>query len=197
MKIADKFGLSVLLICLALAMPLTASAQEQSKDKAAQKLALFEKQFQNEASPQKKFYLLTQLASAALAADDTDKAQTYARDLLKQAEEQKENWNYGNAIHVGNLVLGLTALQSGDVSQAKAYLLEAGKTPGSPQLNSFGPNMRLAKELLEKSEREVVIQYFEFCAKFWEMHKDRLDAWTTQVKAGQIPNFGANLFYQL
>jgi len=38
-------------------------------------------------------------------------------------------------------------LKEGKVEDAKHYLLEAGKTPGSPQLNSFGPDMSLAEEL--------------------------------------------------
>ena len=44
---------------------------------------------------------------------------------------------------------------------ANAYLLAVGRTPGSPQLNSFGPNMALAAELLQKEVRDTVLQYFE------------------------------------
>ena len=86
-------------------------------------------------------------------------------------------------------------MQSGDVTNAKKYLLEAGKTTGSAQLNSFGPNMTLAKELLEKGEKETVLKYFESCAKFWALGKTRLSGWTLEVKAGKIPDFGANLRY--
>ena len=37
---------------------------------------------------------------------------------------------------------------------AAEYLLKAGATSGSPQLDSFGPNMSLAKDLLGKDQRE-------------------------------------------
>jgi hypothetical protein len=49
--------------------------------------------------------------------------------------------------------LGLIAVHKNDIETARRELLESGKTPGSPTLNSFGPNMILAKELLEKGAR--------------------------------------------
>jgi hypothetical protein len=72
-------------------------------------------------------------------------------------------------------------------------LLKAGATPGSPQLNSFGPNMALAKELLDKGEREAVLEYFTLCSKFWD--RDELKEWMALVKDGVTPKFGANLVY--
>ena len=66
---------------------------------------------------------------------------------------------------------------------------------GSPQMNSFGPNMSLAKDLLEKGERQAVLDYFELCRKFWKMDNGRLNDWSQEVKAGKIPDFGANMVY--
>jgi hypothetical protein len=74
-------------------------------------------------------------------------------------------------------------------------LIAAGKTPGSPQLNSFGPNMALAKDLLEKSETEIVFEYFELCSKFWKDRRGQLEQWTKEIKNGHVPDFGANLVY--
>jgi hypothetical protein len=53
--------------------------------------------------------------------------------------------------------------------------------------------MTLARELLEKGERQVVLEYFKLCASFWK--NDRLDTWASEVRAGKIPDFGANLEY--
>jgi hypothetical protein len=142
-----------------------------------------------------KFYQLTASAPEALVAGEKEKAKEYAETLLKQAETLRDNWNYGNAIHVANLVLGHIALASGDTAEAKSYLLAAGNTPGSAQLNSFGPNMRLAKSLLEKGEKETVIEYFDLCAKFWKLKKERIDAWKAAIEKDEMPQFGANLFY--
>jgi tetratricopeptide (TPR) repeat protein len=137
-------------------------------------------------------YLLSELAKAALAADKSQKAKEYAEKMLSQ---NSPGWNYGNNIHYGNIILGKIALASNDIEQARKRLIEAGKTPGSPQLNSFGPSMSLANELLEKGEKDVVLEYFELCSKFWksDSYLQRLDKWTIEVKEGKIPDFGPNL----
>ena len=87
----------------------------------------------------------------------------------------------------GNAILGRVALKRGDVKKADQYLLAAGATPGSPQLDSFGPNMTLAKELLEKDQTDVVLQFFKLCAKFWESNFGKLEQWNAEVRQGKIP----------
>jgi hypothetical protein len=141
-----------------------------------------------------KSYLLKDLAKTAFDAGETNKAGIYAGQMLQEANLQKKDWDRGNDIFFGNLILGRLALKAGDIEQAKHFLIEAGKTPGSPQLNSFGPNMTLAKELLEKGQTEVVLEYFDLCAKFWR-YQPRLTEWAATVKQGAIPDFGANLDY--
>ena len=79
--------------------------------------------------------------------------------------------------------------------EAKKRLLASDDSKGSPQMNSFGPNMQLAKALLEKGERDAVLEYFQRCGRFWKMGQDQLAAWTAAVKKGEIPDFGANLNY--
>src|SRR5262249_19247642 len=143
-----------------------------------------------------RFYRLDSLAKSAFKAGEIEKASQYANELLKAAREYPKDWNYGNAIHHGNTVLGRIALKQGDLKQPEEYLLKSGQTPGSPQLDSFGPNMSLAKELLEKGEREIVLQYFELCRKFWgRTGETRLNTWTEEIKAGRIPEFGASLVH--
>jgi hypothetical protein len=142
-----------------------------------------------------RFYALPAAAKKALENGETEKARKLATELLGRASEHSDDWNCGNAIHHGNLVLGRIALAKGDVAEAKKRLLAAADTKGSPQMNSFGPNMQLAKELLAKGEKDVVLQYFERCAIFWKMGGDRLATWTEEVRKGKTPDFGANLLY--
>ena len=149
----------------------------------------------NSQTGRKRLLLLGHLASDALWVKQWEKARSYANQLLADAPKHKGYWDYGNAIHKGNLVLGALALRSGDKQKAGEFLLAAGKTPGSPQLNSFGPNMSLAKALLQRRETKVVLQYFDLCAAFW-VTRPRLNKWTSEVKQGRIPDFGANLAYQ-
>jgi len=169
-------------------------APEEKAALAEKALSLRERGLGN-AKPTERFHALGQVATDAFDAGDTAKAGRYASELLQSAPEFAKDWNYGNAIHTGNIVLGRVALQHGDIPGAEQYLLAAGKTPGSPQLDSFGPNMVLAKGLLEKGHRDVVVAYLQSCAGFWKMGGDRLQLWISTVKAGGIPNFGANLVY--
>jgi hypothetical protein len=142
-----------------------------------------------------RFYALRDAAKQSFEVGKIEDARKHAEELLALAKKFPTDWNYGNAIHDGNLVLGRIALKEGRTTAAQQYLLEAGRSPGSPQMDSFGPNMSLARDLLEKGERETVLQYFQLCRKFWKMGRDRLDQWTKDVKAGQPPAFGANLLY--
>lgn len=142
-----------------------------------------------------RFYALNDAAKQSYELGKIEDARKYANELLALAPKFLKDWNYGNAIQDGNLVLGRIALKEGRVDEAKQRLLEAGKSPGSPQMNSFGPNVSLARDLLEKGERETVLQYLELCREFWKMGPRQLDQWTEDVKAGRTPEFGANLFY--
>lgn len=137
--------------------------------------------------------LLPYIATIALEAGETAKARGYAEEMLKKAGDDSRGWNGGNLVHHGHLVLGRIALHDGDTKTAQEHLLAAGKTQGSPQLNSFGPNMTLAKELLEKGERQTALEYLKLCGSFWK--DGRLEAWSQEIQAGKIPDFGANLEY--
>ena len=123
------------------------------------------------------------------------KAKRFGDELLHLSEKYKDDWNYGNAIHKGNLILGRVALRQGNIKAAKQYLIHAGETPGSPQLDSFGPNMSLAKELLEAGEKEAVLDYFRKCANFWEMDFGKLKNWAEIIQSGRTPKFGPHLLY--
>ncbi len=140
-----------------------------------------------------RFVILNIVAKAAFSAGHYEKAKVYAAELLDVASQYKDDWNYGNAIHDGHLVLGRIAVKNGDLDKAKTHLLSAGKTPGSPQLKTFGPNMYLANDLLEAGEKETVLEYFRDCKKFWEMNDGRLDSWIASIKGGGKPYFGSNL----
>jgi tetratricopeptide (TPR) repeat protein len=160
-------------------------------DAAEKALEQFEIAYRLSVDPGRDF-LLQYLAKVALAANNLEKAKGYADQMLSR---NVGGWNHGNNVHHGNIILGRIAMKRDDLEEAKKHLINAGKTPGSPQLNSFGPNMVLAKELLEKGERAVVLKYFELCSKFWGMGKDRLRKWSAVVEDGKIPDFGANLNY--
>ena len=144
-------------------------------------------------SEKDRWLALGDAAKAAVWSGHVGEARQYAEELKALTPNYKGNWNYGNAIHDYNLVLGSIALGSGDVNGSKRFLFAAGRTPGSPQLDSFGPNMSLAKALLIVGERQTVIEYFDLCREFWP--REELLTWKKEVEAGNIPDFGANLVY--
>ena len=166
----------------------TEPARKSAAEKAFRQYELAYKR----SEPLRRDALLADLAKTALDAGRIDEAKKFAEKML---EGDGAEWNRGNRIHHGNLILGRIALLEGDVDEAKSRLLRAGKTEGSPQLNSFGPNMRLAKELLERGEAEVVLEYFELCKEFWISPRRQLEQWLADVKANRIPQFGGNLAY--
>jgi len=130
-----------------------------------------------------------------LKAGETEEARKLATELEGLLPKYGNHWNYGNAVQDANQVLGRIALAEGNVAEAKKRLLASAESKGSPQMNSFGPNMQLAKDLLAHGERDTVIEYFERCSKFWRMGAERLAAWTESVRKGGTPEFGANLEY--
>lgn len=190
------------LVCFILSTSLSATAQQaaattEAPRSALEALAKYEQLLITTSDQAKRFYLTTKAAPTALEAGETTKASLYSQALLQQAAQMPNDWNYGNAIHVAHLVLGEIALSRGDLGEAKIQLLKAGETPGSPQLDTFGPNMRLAQQLLAKGERDVVLQYFELCAKFWQDRQNLLNGWKVLILEGATPEFRANLSYGL
>lgn len=149
----------------------------------------------NQGSEYKKYLCLQFAADASFDLGNMEEAKKYANLLLALSKNYPEDFYYGNAIFYANHFLGRIALHNNDIELAKEYLLKAGNTPGSPQLDSFGPNMSLPKELLECGQEEVVLSFFELCRKFWKMDNGQLDYWAAVVKSGGKPNFGKNLIY--
>jgi hypothetical protein len=137
------------------------------------------------------------LARASVDAGELVKAQTLAKSLIgivPQLQQATEGRGAADTIwHQGHIILGRVALRNGDISPAKENLLEAAHVNGGGTLSSFGPNMMLAKELLEKGEKDVVLQYLELCRKFWR--SNNMNSWVDAINRGEMPHFGANLNY--
>jgi hypothetical protein len=138
--------------------------------------------------------VLSALADVAALANEWDKVATAAQQLLECELKHALGWMRGNAIYQGNTWLGRAALRRGDVAEAKSRLLAAGRTCGSPQLDSFGPEMALAQDLLERGERDVVLQFLELCRAFWRMDEGYLDTWSKMIREGGVPTLNRFAF---
>ena len=127
------------------------------------------------------------IARAAVAAALPDVAIGAANTVLRDASQFERTWQYGNAWHWGHIVLGHVAQLRGDLELANSELALAGRTRGSPQLDSFGPDLRLAQSLLDVGQVDVVREYLSECKRFWAMDRGALDQWITRISAGERP----------
>lgn len=128
-------------------------------------------------------------ARVAYGAGEMARAGEYATLLLEAATGREDDWNYGNALHQGHTALGLVALAQGDRAEALRRLRLSAETPGSPQLNSFGPSFKLAAELLALGERDAVLEYLDRCGEFWAGSGGRLESHAAAASAGETPDF--------
>lgn len=133
---------------------------------------------------------------------DLDAVKASARTMLAGNTDLK-SWNYGNLVYQANSILGRVALREGRTAEAKDYLIAAGNTPGSPQLNSFGPDFILARELLEKRENAIVLRFLDLVERFMVNSNSRegdndkqvaannlkkLEVWRDQIRGGKVPD---------
>jgi tetratricopeptide (TPR) repeat protein len=171
------------------------STEEKAKSMAAKSIQVYEQALNSEPNSRDRFYDLPEAAQAAFEAGQYERAASLAKEGLALAGQEPYRGDNSDAVHYGNIVLGRIALRQGDISSASEYLLRAGSIKGNPHLDTFGPNMVLADELVERGERKAVLDYFSLCAKFWTGDDGKLGQWRSAVLAGERPDFGANLLY--
>jgi tetratricopeptide (TPR) repeat protein len=166
------------------------SSAAESQSLANESLKSFESAYAGSSQLERGF-LVPNLAKAALTTGQLEKAAEYAHQMLTTTA----TFNKGDFVYNGNFVLGMIAVKKGDIESAEKYLLEAGETSGSPVLKSFGPNMSLAKELLDRGKKDTVLAFLKKCAKFWNKPPSPCNQWIQELEEGQTPDFGRNLIY--
>lgn len=131
-------------------------------------------------------------AQTAVSCGEYTLAKSYAKQLKHLSAKYSICWDYGNVVEKYNLILGYVALREKNISDAKKHLLASCESPGSPQLNSFGPSMFLANILLEKGHKEVVLDYLSRCKCFADsdsyLAKD-IERWKQNIISGKKPDF--------
>jgi hypothetical protein len=167
---------------------------EARREILARAFAELERAFRLESADLMRRYIVPRLAVAAFDAEEWEKARAYATEALQGARQTDDLYHRdAEAVFFGNLVLGRLALQAGDMAKAKEHLLESGRTTGSPVLSSYGPSMTLAKELLERGERDVVVEFLKLCTRFWNAQDHLPEQWIDAIERGEMPDFGPNL----
>jgi len=108
----------------------------------------------------------------------------YASKLLREHADSSA------AIYTGNLVLAQAALDADDIANAGRYLLEAATTTA---IQEKAPDFSVARILLDRGERDTVLEYFRRARNFWPQGGPLLDRWESAVHAGRRPNFNQRL----
>lgn len=170
-----------------------------AKEKSYSEMSLDELQKVNSKFRDEYFSSLTSLIEKSVEKNDCSAVNKYAPESFKVAEIVKDNWesggwNYGNAIFSSHMALGFCQLKENNLKKAKDHLKKAAKSPGSPQLDTFGlriTDMRLATELLKKGEKKAVIDFLNECRKFWKENDAQkyINTWIKNIEANKLPNF--------
>ncbi len=130
---------------------------------------------------------LKRLPELALNAEQFDDAIRDSKLLLYLSWVSLDKDYASDCKHEAHTILGRVALKLGNVEKAKVHLWKSACVSGSAILGSFGPNMKLAKELLERGETVSVLRYLDRCEQFWTSGKDRIPKWRTEIMDGDIP----------
>ena len=135
----------------------------------------------------RRLLFLPEMAKLALWMGNLEKAEQYAAEALHLTRLSPRD--FGEAIHDGNMVLGLVALGRNDAKSAKEHLLAAAGSGGSHEMAFTGPNLTLAAELLRLGEREVVVEYLRAIRTFWVRGRNLLDEWIRRIQSGEDVKF--------
>ena len=134
-----------------------------------------------------RFIYLAEIASISLEVDKNKEASMYASESLRLAQAYRQDLYYGDAIHSSNIVLGHVAFNHGKISEARQFLLQASKTPGSEKLSVDGPDTALARKLAIAGETETVIEYLRACKDFWANDNGQIDQWIASLQSQKLP----------
>jgi tetratricopeptide (TPR) repeat protein len=124
-----------------------------------------------------------------------DKATKYADALLKEVPVGDRY--YSNAVHYGRTILGLIAVKNGDIAKAKEHLNESADIKESAKSETFDPKMDLAKALLERGQKDAVLEYLELCGRLRDVDKTWLANRTEEVKKGTAQDFFGHLWINI
>ena len=105
-----------------------------------------------------------------------------AKELADRALEFR-GFNIDVNFHLGQTVIGLLAVDAGEIEAAESALRSACVT----SLPASGPSFRLARRLLREGRVDGVKKYLQHIGGVWRQGSERCRAWLSDLEAGGLP----------
>jgi tetratricopeptide (TPR) repeat protein len=152
---------------------------------AKKAMASYEQALKLAEAPDERASLLDNASEAALVVGEVAKAKQWALALLDRASDPgvKGAW----AQHRGHVLLGLIAMQEGDMATARDHLAASARLRVSPFSQGREPATALAAALARRGQAEATLSYLDSCQALWPAGAGRLDAWRAALRAGSLP----------
>ncbi len=132
-----------------------------------------------------RWFAMSRAARVSYEAGNLEEAQKKIDQLSRHPADYKKSWDYGNYLHYRYIIAGAVALEKGQVDDACKSLIQASTIQTSPQLRTFGPDVRLADKLLARGRRESVVKYLANVQRFWTTQRNRLMDWIDRLNRGE------------
>jgi len=135
------------------------------------------------------------LAFSAFEAGALERARRFASESLELKDIEARLGMYGGnppdtEVHAAHIILGLVDLGEGNVSGAEEHLRAASRVRTvQPWEATFGPDFRLARDLLRAGRREAVLEYLSRYRQLWKSRRGQtqLDDWIAAIEREEDP----------
>ena len=135
------------------------------------------------------------LAFSALEAGALERARRFASESLELKDIEARLGMYGGNppdkdVHAAHIILGLVDLRDGNIEGAEQHLRAASRVRSvEPWEATFGPDFRLARDLLRVGRREAVLEYLSRYRQLWKSRRGRtlLDDWIGAIGREEDP----------
>ncbi len=123
-------------------------------------------------------------SQSAWLVDRNDKATRWANALLKGARAGE--WWFNNARHAAYTILGLVALDEGKLAEACKDLMLSAESDAKAT-GVFMPSVTLAAALLDRGEKEVVVEYLDAQRELAQYQPERYAEMAAAIRGGGVP----------
>jgi hypothetical protein len=135
------------------------------------------------------------LAFSALETGALERARRFASESLEKKDIEARLGMFGgnppdSDVHAAHMILGLVDLREGNVDGAEEHLRAASRVRTvEPWEATFGPDFRLARDLLRAGRREAVLEYLSRYRQLWKSRHGRpqLDDWIAAIGREEDP----------